>query len=387
MPSIQVAARSAGLVIREAARAGLDRVLPGGSEVPLRSGGVTAEWLTGALGLPEGSITSVRVIDEHSGTAARARIAIDSRPEVDLPENLFLKSTPHDFAQHMMMNLFDLGNREVLAYQVLGDDPPVRIPRCYLARADERRGRNMMVLEDLSPTARFRTVCDSVTPAEAEAVVDAMADQHIAFWDSPRFSGDLSVMTGRSRAANLLGDAIRRRFVGNMKGHAADLVPAHTKRKSRILFERSADIDAFWASQPQTLLHGDPHLGNLFFEGAAPGFFDWQVAMSGVGVRDVAYFATVSVEPDELRRIERGLVERYAARLDAADIEIDLDHLWTLYRAGATEMYLSAICAAEAGERAQPIAITTAGVERSVAAVEALDSFDVLAGLIDAMDG
>ena len=125
-----------------------------------------------------------------------------------------------------------------------------------------------------------------------------------------------------------LGDLIRRRFLGNMKGPTADLVPADMKRKCRILFERSADIDAFWASQPQTLLHGDPHLGNLFFEGASPGFLDWQVAMSGAGMRDVAYFATVSVEPTLLRRIERDLVERYAARLEAVGIVVDADHLW-----------------------------------------------------------
>ena len=97
----------------------------------------------------------------------------------------------------------------------------------------------------------------------------------------------------------------------------------------------------------------------------------------------MAYFASVSVEPGVLRTIERGLVDRYAARLDAADIAADPEHLWNLYRAGATEMYLSAVAAAEGGERAQPLDITRSGVVRSTAAVEAHDSFGVLEALID----
>lgn len=376
--SVLTTARGVGMVLTEIGRAGLDRALPGGGAVPRRADGVTSAWLADALGLPAGAIRSVRVVDEHSGTAARARIAVDAAPGVDVPHHLFVKFNPRSFAQQIMMNLFDLGRREVLAYQILGDEPPVRVPRCYAARLDDRRGRSILVFEDLSSTATFRTVVDAVSPTEAEAVVDAMADQHIAFWESPA----LAPMTGRSPAANLIGDLIRRRFVGNMKGHAADLVPAAVKRQARILFEHSAAIDDFWASRPQTLIHGDPHLGNLFFEGARPGFLDWQVATSGVGMRDVAYFASVSVEPDVLRKIERGLVERYAARLDAAGIATDSEHLWNLYRAGVTEMYLSAVAAAEAGERAQPVDIARSGVVRSTAAVEALDSFGVLEALM-----
>ena len=98
-----------------------------------------------------------------------------------------------------------------------------------------------------------------------------------------------------------------------MKGLGAELVPPDMQQQCRILFENSAGVDAMWASQPQTVLHGDPHLGNLFFEGDEPGFLDWQVSMAGAGIRDVAYFATASVDSELLRTIERGLVERYAA--------------------------------------------------------------------------
>ena len=381
--SAATVARGLGLVVTEVARAGANRVVPGGGSLPLRATDVSPRWLEGALGLRPGAIRGVRIVDEHSGTAARARVAVDAHDDTGLPDHLFVKSTPHSYAQHVLMNLFGLGANEVLAYGALGDDPPVRVPRLYAGQVDRRWGRNIMVLEDLSETARFRTVVDSVTTAEAEAVVDAMAELHVAFWETARFDGDLAPLTGRAPAANLLGDAIRRRLLGNMKGQAVDLVPAPTRQHCRIFFERSTDIDVFWGSQPQTLLHGDPHLGNLFFEGDTPGFLDWQVALAGAGVRDVAYFANASVEPDLLRIIERGLVERYAARLDAADVPADADHLWTLYRAGITELFLAAVATSETGESMQPQAVSRVGVERAVAGVVAHDSFGVLTALVD----
>jgi len=358
----------------------MDRAVPFGSAIPLRIDDVTERWLGDALDLPRGSITSVRVLDQHSGTAARARITVKS--EADLPPFLFLKMVPHNYMQHVLMNLFQLGTKEILAYQALGDTPPVRIPRCYLARHDRLRRRSILVLEDLSETAEFRTVVDSVTPDEAAAVIDALADLHAAFWNSPRFDTDLRPLTQRSATEIRLGDMIRKQFLADINGHAADLVPDRTKQQCRIFYQRSADIDAFWASQPRTLTHGDTHLGNLFFEAGAPGFLDWQVASAGPAIRDVAYFANASVEPDLLRDIETDLVRRYTDRLVAAGIDADFERTWLLYRAAITELLLAAVCTAEAGDRMQPRDVSRVGVERAVAGVIAHDSFDVLEALI-----
>ncbi|WP_174183826.1 phosphotransferase family protein [Nocardia barduliensis] len=374
-------ARSLGMAGKEAIRAALDRTNSYGTRIPLRVQDATARRLAATLGLPPGAITSVRVLDHHSGTAARARIAVES--EADIPETLFLKLPPRNYLQHVLMNIFRLGTREIVAYRALGDTPPIRVPRCYAAQVDPLRRRSILVLEDLSATAEFRTVRDSVSQAEAEAVIDAMAALHSAHWGTDRFTGDLAPLAERSSADVRLGDIIRRRFLRQITGHTAPLIPETMKRQCRIFFQRSADIDAFWAAQPQTLIHGDPHLGNLFFESAGPGFLDWQIATAGAGIRDVAYFATASVEPDLLRTIEKDLVERYAAGLDAAGVPVDGDRLWTLYRAGITEFYLAAVCTAEAGARMQPLEVSRVGVERAVAGVQAHDSFGVLAALID----
>ncbi|WP_433520450.1 phosphotransferase family protein [Nocardia pseudovaccinii] len=371
-----------GMAAREAVRAGLDRTLPGPAAIPLRIHEVNEHWLGTALGLRPGAITSVHVLDGHSGTAARARITVKS-DSGEVPEQLFVKLPPRNYLQHVLMNVFHLGTREVIAYRALGANPPVRVPRCYVAQCDRLRRRSILVLEDLSGSAQFRTVVDTVTRAEAAAVIDAMADLHLMFWGSSRFADDLRPLTVRTTADLRLGDLIRRRFLHEITGHTKDLIPESMKRQCRIFYQRSADIDAFWAAQPQTLIHGDPHLGNLFFTDTGPGFLDWQIATAGVGIRDVAYFANASVEPDLLRTIERELVERYAARLTAAGIGVDLERQWTLYRAGITELFLAAVCTAEAGERMQPFEVSRVGVERAVAGAAAHDSFAVLASLVD----
>ncbi|WP_232236184.1 phosphotransferase family protein [Nocardia sp. BMG51109] len=371
-----------GLAAREGLRAGLDRVVPGPAAIPRRAEEITARWLATALGAPPGAIDSVRVLESGSGTAARARMAVKS-DRGDIPEQLFVKLPPRDYLQHVLMNVFRLGTREVHAYRALGPNPPVRVPRCHVAQHDRIRRRNILVLEDLSEVAQFRTVVDTVTRDEAEAVVDAMADLHAAFWGTGRFAGDLRPLAVRTAADIRLGDLIRRQFLGQITGHAADLVPDAMKQRCRIFYRRSAAIDTFWAAQPRTLIHADPHLGNLFFTEGGPGLLDWQIATAGAGIRDIAYFANASVEPVLLRRIERALVERYTARLDAAGIGVDAERMWTLYRAAITELFLAAVCTAEAGERMQPFEVSRVGVERAVAGVAAHDSFDVLAALID----
>lgn len=367
---------------RRAVRTARNRRFPGASRVPSQLADITPAWLATALGKPEGSIRGITVLDSHSGTAARARLGVAADDD-SIPDRLFVKLPPSDYPQHVLLDLFGLGEKEVLAYRALGEDPPVRIPRCHAAESDPRRSRFALVLEDLTATARFRTVVDTVSRAEAEAVVDAMAALHSAFWNSDRFAGDLAPLAHRPAVETHLGTMIRRLLLRNIKGHTADMIPNAVARACRIFYLRSAEMDTFWASLPQTLLHGDPHLGNLFFEDDGPGFLDWQIASAGAGIRDVAYFLTASVDPALLRTIERALVQRYVDRLAAAGIAVDGARWWTLYRAAATDWFLAAVCTAEAGARMQPLEVSREGVRRAVEAVEAHDSFGVLTALVD----
>ena len=375
-------ASSVALVAKELGRVGLDRVLPDSRTLPDRGPAITTACLERVTAQAPGSIRSVRVLDEHHGTAGRVRLAIDTAPDVDLPDTLFVKLTPRNVIQRMMMSAFALGSREVLFYSSIAGDAPVRTPRCYGAELDARRGRNLMVLEDLSDTATFRDIREPASAEEAAAVIDALGDLHASFWASPRLGGDLAPLRSRSAAAEQLGNVFVGRVLGNLKGRSADAVPLDMQRQSRIVFEQKEGIDAFWADEPQTLLHGDTHFGNLFFEAGAPGFLDWQATMIGPSIRDVSYFLGASVDPTVLEPIERGLVDHYVHRLASHGVDTDPERMWDLYRASAADFYVAAVVTAGTADRMQPPEISQTGVDRTVAAMQRLGTFDLLERIV-----
>jgi aminoglycoside phosphotransferase (APT) family kinase protein len=371
-------ASSIALVARELGRVGVDRVLPAGGTLPDTGAALTPAFLEMITGQPTGSIRSVSVLGEDHGTAGRVRVRLTTSSASDLPETLFVKVTPRNVIQRVMMNVFELGAREVLFYGAIAPQVPVRVPRCHGVELDARRGRNVIVLEDLTDTATFRDIRSPASADEAAAVVEALADLHAAFWNSPRFGRDLAPLRARSAASERLGNRFVGRILGNLKGHAAEVVPEEIQRKSRVVLERRAEVDRHWRTLPQTLCHGDTHFGNLFFEGPRPGFLDWQAVMMGPGIRDVSYFLIASVDADELPSIERDLVERYVERLGSHGVDVDRALAWDRYRASAVEIYVAAIVTASTSDRMQPAEISVVGVDRVAAAVQRLETFDVL---------
>ena len=375
-------ASSIALVTKELGRVGLDKVLPARSTLPDTGAGLTPSVLERISGRPSGSVRSVQVLDEHHGTAGRIRLRLDATPEADLPETLFAKVTPHNLVQRLMMNIFELGAREVLFYDAVADEVPVRTPTCFGVERDPRRGRTVILLEDLTDGATFADIRTPATLEQAGAVVDALADLHATFWETPRFGTDLRLLAGRSAESEKLGNLFVGRILGNLKGYAADVLSPEVRRKGRIAFERRAEIDLLWLGLPQTLCHGDTHFGNLFFEGDVAGFLDWQAVMMSPSIRDVSYFLLASTDPTDLAPVERGLVDRYVTRLSAHGVEVDPDETWTLYRATAVEFYVAAVVTASTSDRMQPAEISQVGVDRVAAGMERLGTFDALEQLL-----
>ena len=93
-------------------------------------------------------------------------------------------------------------------------------------------------------------------------------------------------------------------------------VPEAVRNLTKMYVQNQSQLVKVWESMPQTLCHGDTHLGNTFSnpDGTA-GIYDWQVFHKMNGLRDVAYFLTHSI-PTELRRAEeKNLLGRYLGGL------------------------------------------------------------------------
>ena len=117
-------------------------------------------------------------------------------------------------------------------------------------------------------------------------------------------------------------------------------------------------------------MHGDAHLGNMFADGATPGFLDWAVVSCAPSLRDVAYFLGNSV-PTALRRArEHELTARYCERLREGGVALDFDSAWQQYRVQLITAWIAALVTAAMGSHWQPIEIGMAALQRANAAIE-----------------
>ena len=85
----------------------------------------------------------------------------------------------------------------------------------------------------------------------------------------------------------------------------------------------------------QTLLHGDPHIGNTYLlPNDEVGFLDWQMARRGNWSLDLGYFLQGALTIEDRRAGERDLLNEYRGALDLPADELpSADEVWLRYRA------------------------------------------------------
>ena len=118
-------------------------------------------------------------------------------------------------------------------------------------------------------------------------------------------------MTGRRGFALLANQfrRVRRKFLAQA---AERNVGPRARRMLQLLNDNDAALYRSWSEGPQTLLHGDCHLGNTYaLPGGGAGLLDWQVVFRGRGVREISYLVIASLDRETRRAHEQDLVRRY----------------------------------------------------------------------------
>jgi len=327
-------------------------------------------------------VTSVTVLDRHSGTTGRAHLAISGDPR--LPATVFVKLAPFDERQRKFVNVQGMGVAEARLYRDLAHELPVRVPRVWYSEFEgtghDAGDRYVMVLEDLVASGcRFPAREDADIEARITDIVEQLALLHAQYWESPRFAagGDLAWLAPRGTAGGDGGASMVQMAIDNL----ADRLPEGFVSLAAAYVERSPDVLRAYREGECTLVHGDPHLGNLFVDGEDPtrtGFLDWAVVSRAPGVRDVAYVLSAST-PTELRRAkERELLGRYREVLAVHGVALDADLAWEQYRLFTIYGWCCAVCTAAMGSRWQPEHIGLGGSERGTIAALDLDCLALL---------
>jgi hypothetical protein len=345
--------------------------------IPVEVDDVTTGWLGGAR---QRDVRSVEVLDRHSGTTGRVRVAVEyGAGSADGPSTCFVKLAPFDPDQRAFVARAGLGVAEARFYRDVAHEVPVRVPEVFHAEwsADDRFA---ILLEDLvAAGCRFPRPRDSDIAETAGRIVEELAGLHAHFWGDARLADDGALAWVTEGGRVQFGGPSS--YVALARERFGDELGSAFRRLADLYVARPRDIAAVLRAGPPTLVHGDAHLGNLFVDeraGNRPGFFDWAMVWRASGLRDVAYVLGNSI-PTEVRRAgERAWLDAYIATLAARGVTIDADDAWEQYRVLAVYSWASATATAAMGSLWQSEHVGQGGMRRATATIEDLDSVTAL---------
>ena len=345
------------------------------AKIPLDVADATPAWLSAALGA---AVDAVTVLDAHSGTTGRARLGVEYADGASGPASVFLKLAPFDERQRRFVDAVGLGVAEARFYRDVGAEVPIRIPAVHHAEIDDD-GHFVMVLEDLeAPGLRFPSPDDPDAADVVAAIIESLGRLHARYWGDPRLDGELHWVTEGWR----VGFEGAGPFIGKALDRFGDEMGSTFRRLAELYVERAPDIATLLGAGPPTLIHGDPHLGNLFMDGPTAGFFDWGMVWRATGVRDVAYVLGNSTRTEVRRAHEEELLRIYLHVLAASGIDLGFDEAWRQYRLLVIYAWNSATSTAAMGSRWQTEEVGHSGMTHATQAVEDLESVTLLEELL-----
>jgi hypothetical protein len=310
---------------------------------------ITPEWMTDALSkhFPGAQVASVTVDMRDDGTNRRARLRLTYR-EGDGPATVFVKGVDPD---HREMIKFTSGLFHEPRLFNSDIELPLEHPVVYAAPIDEVAEDFVLVMEDL--TARNADPRDALRPLTVEQAVtgvrglgrmhgkywgERLSNQSQLDWVEPFLPWDGMEWAPLPEAQKRLGPQTPSEVMSLTIG---ELVNDIWKP-----FIRSV------TRAPQTLLHGDPHIGNTYvLPDGEVGFLDWQVLRRGNWSLDLGYFLQGALTVENRRLHERALLEEYrdALGLPAGELPSP-DEIWLRYRASVAHGLCTWLATASAGE-------------------------------------
>ena len=290
-------------------------------------------------------------------------------------DSVIAKMACHEPANLAIAQALGIYERELNMFEHVMPRSGLTVPSAYVAERGEG-GTFLIVMEDLSHSWDVGDQVVGATLAQAEAIVDALAAFHAQWWQHP----DLETFDWLPRP-----DAPQ--YVAAVPGiYAAGIEPLQQNWADRVapgsaeiavaLAPRFEELMHRTATGPETLIHTDTRLDNIFFarDGSRDvAFIDFQLALRGRGVADISYLVGTSVPHEIASAHWEALLRRWHDAIVAAGIDYSWDDALQHYRE-ATLYYLSGAMSL--------IGTFDAGNERGAAMVEAY-STRILAHVVD----
>lgn len=281
------------------------------------------------------------------------RFEVESRdPGHPVPRTLVVKlASPDETSRATGMALRNY-EREVKFYKEIQPTVDIRVPQCHFADWNDVTGDFVLVMEDMAPAEQGDQIT-GCSLAEAEVAVDELAKLH-----GPRWNDDslFAVDWLQRRASPADGEQLNTIVSMMFPGFAAALgerVQEETGGKGMAFLEEMATAIVPYVEakgEPMCVTHGDYRLDNILFDrsgGLSCAVVDWQTPGHGNGIADLAYFVGAGLLPDERRRHEWTLVDRYMAGLARYGVHPDRAWVEAHYRREAISGAVMAVVASQ----------------------------------------
>lgn len=324
-------------------------------------------------------VASVEVVERHELTNAHARLRVTYDEPAGAPELLFCKLPPTDPERRATINATGMGRREASFYARLAGSLRLRTPAVHAAQVDEGTGEFVLLLEDLTTTGC--TVSDGtvgVSPDAAAVALEELADLHCRYEQPARRDAEASWVQRPGPPSDYAVGMLRY----GIDHHRDRLRDAFCEIAEVYIADRFA-LHELWRRGPETVIHGDPHLGNVFDDHGRTGFLDWGITSVSTPMRDVSYFVTMAMDVDDRRRHERDLLRHYLqARAAMGGSAMTFDDAWSAHRLHAAYDVPASCQVVLFPEDAAPArqVFAQAFLDRAMAAVEDLESLDAIRG-------
>ncbi len=351
---------------------------------------ITTDWMTAVLRssstIDEStSVASVDVTDigEDGGLLSliyRASMTFDGGSG---PASAMVKIPVPDANMRGTADVLGFYPRELAFYSEIAPGAPFGAAAIYGAAIASDSTDFVLVLEDLG---QLRSV-DQVAGAsldDTRAVLTAMGRFHAMWWGHE----DIPAMSDRFLPINnpvyiaALPDVFAGGWPGCLEHDAATLPPALVEHGNR--FGELVPWLLEEMMEPATFVHGDWRADNVFFDGTGPDspvtMIDFQISGFAVGLYDVAYFVSQSIDADVRSGHDEDLVRHYLSVLADNGVELDFDTAWRKYQVCLAHCFIYAVTGYQSwdawNDRQKELVSTM--LDRSVRAIVDNDALSVL---------
>jgi aminoglycoside phosphotransferase (APT) family kinase protein len=292
---------------------------------PRGRSGVTAAWLSEALGPGILNGATVRAVTARRVGEGRGHLGMSIRVELDYsttvpdaPRSVVVKLPAETQESVDTARRGRLYEREFRFFTDLAPRTDVRAPRCFAAAYDRTTDDCALVLEDVTGRVEVDQL-DGCPLPQAEQVLQQLGRLHASWWQNPDLPRQrwLTTFTSEHRLANL-----HRLLVAGwprLCAHFGDRLPAGAAEIGATVADEFVSTMRRFDEHPQTLLHGDARLDNFMFDAgvarAPVVLLDWQNVGRGPAIADIGYFVAQNLTPTAIREHAEELLASYHAEL------------------------------------------------------------------------